>query len=214
MSSYVKMEDFTMKIKKDGVFFLLGIVALFIIVTALAILTAYSDLLSFVVRLCALYGFTALAISTAMTPFLKEISQAFGRSFLTIHHIFAIFGLIFVTLHPVFYAITTLNILVFAPRFDSWLVFWELAGRPALYILYIATAAALLRRKAPKYWRSFHALMYIVLFFAIVHGNLIGTDFQNIVSLLIFNALFAVTIFTFILKRYQTYRRKRKSLRT
>ncbi len=146
-----------------------------------------------------------------MTPFLKEITQFFGKSFLRIHHIFAIFGIVFVTLHPTFYALQTGDLTVFIPRFDSWIVFWELAGRPALYILYIAVIAALLRGMAAKYWRSFHALMYVVLFFAIVHGNLIGTDFQNPGIRIIFNVLFIFAILGFILKRYRNRQLRKRT---
>jgi DMSO/TMAO reductase YedYZ heme-binding membrane subunit len=195
------VEDSRMKVKMEG--------WIYIAITALVLQNTGPDLLGLVVRLCALYGLAALAISTAMTPFVREITQAFGRPFLTIHQTFAIVGLIFITFHPVFFAISAMDILVFIPRFDSWLVFWELAGRPALYIAYFAASAALLRRKIPKYWRSIHALMYIVLFFAIVHGNLIGTDFQNPVLMIIYNVLFAITILTFILRRYQIYQRKK-----
>jgi DMSO/TMAO reductase YedYZ heme-binding membrane subunit len=198
-----------MTIKREGWLVLIFVVLLFIVVTVLTPFTAYTDPLDLAVRLCALYGFVALAIATIMTPFLKELTQAFGRSFLRIHHLLAILGIVFVTLHPVFFAISRMNILVFLPRFDSWIIFWNLAGRPALYLLYIATAAALLRRTMPKYWRSFHALMYVVLFFAIVHGNLIGTDFNNLVLLLIFNTLFILAIGAFVLKRYRNYKRRK-----
>ncbi len=198
-----------MRITRNGWIFLIVVVLLFVLVTILAPLTYYLDPLSFAVRLCALYGFVALALATSITPFLKEVTQAFGRPFLRIHHLLAIFGIIFVTLHPVFFAISQMDITVFLPRFDSWQIFWELAGRPALYILYIATLAALLRNMAPKYWRYFHVLMYIVLFFAIVHGNLIGTDFQNLGILILMDALFATAIGAFILKRYRTYQRTR-----
>jgi predicted ferric reductase len=199
-----------MMIKRNGWLFLLGVGILFIVVTVLAPLTSYSDPLYLAVRLCALNGFVALAIATAMTPFLKEITQAFGRSFLRIHHIFAILGLVFATLHPVFYAVLQADILVFVPQFGNWQVFWELAGRPALYILYLATIVAVLRTMLQKYWRYVHALMYLVLVFVIVHANLIGTDFQNPILLVIMNALFVLTIFTFALKRYQYYQRKQK----
>jgi DMSO/TMAO reductase YedYZ heme-binding membrane subunit len=199
-----------MKIKMEGWLFILGVIGLYITITALALENPGIDPLYLAVRLCALYGLAALAISAAMTPFVREITQALGRPFLTIHQTFAILGLIFITLHPVFFAISAMDILVFIPRFDSWLIFWELAGRPALYIAYIAAAAALLRRKIPKYWRTFHYLTYIVLFFAILHGNLIGTDFQNPILMIIFNVLFAITIFTFVLRRYQKNQRKKQ----
>ncbi len=202
-----------MPIKRNGWLFLFGVLLLYVLVTILALFTSYFDPLGFAIRLCALYGFTALAIATAMTPFLKEITQAFGRPFIRIHHLFAVFGLIFATLHPVFFAILQMDLAVFIPRFDSWIIFWELAGRPALYILYIATVAALLRLIIPKYWRYFHALMYLVLVFVIVHGNLIGTDFQNLGILIIMNVLFIIAIGAFFLKRYQNYKRKRRTQR-
>ena len=200
-----------MSIKRNGWLFLFGVLLLYILVTILGFFTAYSDPLSFAIRLCALYGFISLAIATMMTPFLREITQAFGRPFIRIHHLFAIFGLVFATLHPIFFAILRMDLAVFIPRFDSWIIFWELAGRPALYIIYIATAIALLRSMIPKYWRYFHALMYLVLIFVIIHGNLIGTDFQNLGILIIMNVLFVIAIGAFFLKRYQAYQRTKRA---
>jgi hypothetical protein len=52
--------------------------------------------------------------------------------------------------------------------------------------------------------------MYVALFFGILHANLIGTDFENLFILITFNALFAISIAAFILKRYQTYSLKQK----
>ncbi len=197
-------------ITRNGWLFLLGALLLYVLIGILALFTTYSDPLNFVIRLCALYGFVSLAIATAMTPFLKEITQAFGRPFLRIHHLFAIFGIIFATLHPVFYAILQMDLTVFFPRFDSWIIFWELAGRPALYILYVAAVAGLLRLMIPKYWRYFHWLMYVVLTFVIVHGNLIGTDFQNLSILFTLNILYIIAITAFFLKRYQTFQRQKR----
>ena len=81
------------------------------------------------------------------------------------------------------------------------------AGRPAFIILYIALfAAVVLRTKTPKYWRPFHALMYVVLLFGIVHANLLGGDFENLGIMIIFNALFLMSIASFALKRYRNHR--------
>ncbi|MFW9831862.1 MAG: hypothetical protein ACFFD8_08805 [Candidatus Thorarchaeota archaeon] len=91
-----------MTMRREGWILLLTFIAIFVLVSILALFTSYVEPLYFIVRLCALYGFAALAIATIMTPFLKEITQAFGKSFLKIHHFFAIFGIIFVTLHPIF----------------------------------------------------------------------------------------------------------------
>jgi DMSO/TMAO reductase YedYZ heme-binding membrane subunit len=77
------------------------------------------------------------------------------------------------------------------------------AGRPAFIILYVAVLATILRAKAPKYWRAFHALMYVVLLFGIVHANLIGDDFENLGIMIIFNALFLVSLCEFRVKKIQ-----------
>ncbi|MHA2406703.1 MAG: hypothetical protein ACXADB_03380 [Candidatus Hermodarchaeia archaeon] len=200
-----------MLFKRNGWLFLLGVLFLYILVTVLAFFTVYTNPLYFAIRLCALYGFMALAIATALTPFLKEVTLAFGRPFIRVHHLFAIFGIVFATLHPIFFAIQSMNLAVFIPRFDDWYTFWSLAGRLALYIIYIAATAGLLRVLVPRYWRYFHWLMYLVLLFVIVHGNLIGQDFQNLGILIIMNVLFVIAIGAFFLKRYQTYQRKKRS---
>jgi len=153
-----------------------------------------------------LYGFLFLSLATLIPPFLKEITQAFGKPFLKIHHAFSILGIVFITLHPVFNAIDHLSLSVFVPRFDSWERFWMFAGRPAFIILYIALFAAVLRTKTPKYWRPFHALIYVVLLFGIVHANLLGDDFENLEIMIIFNALFLMSIASFALKRYRNHR--------
>jgi len=122
-------------------------------------------------------------------------------------------GIVFATAHPIAFAIDRMSLLVFLPRFDSWYIFWLLGGRLAIYILYFAVIIALLRGKIKTYWRPMHALMYIVLFLAIVHGNLIGTDFQNLAVMVIFNLLFTASIVSFILKRVQRYQIKRSHSR-
>jgi DMSO/TMAO reductase YedYZ heme-binding membrane subunit len=200
-----------MLFKRNGWLFLLGILSLYVLVSVLAFFTWFTNPLNFTIRLCALYGFMALAIATAMTPFLKEVTLAFGRPFIRVHHLFAILGIIFATLHPVFFAIQSMNLAVFIPRFDDWYTFWSLAGRLALYIIYIVSAAGLLRVLVPRYWRYFHWLMYLVLLFVIVHGNLIGQDFQNLGILIIMNVLFIIAMGAFFLKRFQTYQRKKRS---
>jgi predicted ferric reductase len=203
-----------MALKREGAVFLLGIIILAVVITllflpnALEIIPERSE--RFAVRLFGLYGFMFLSVATLITPFLKEVTQAFGKPFLKIHHSFSVLGIVFITLHPVFNAIE-FNLSVFLLRFDSWDIFWRLAGRPAFIILYIALFAALLRAKVPNYWRPFHALMYIALLFGIVHANLIGSDFQNLGIQIIFNALFFASLVSFALKRYKNYQLKRKS---
>jgi DMSO/TMAO reductase YedYZ heme-binding membrane subunit len=109
----------------------------------------------------------------------------------------------------VFNAIDRFSLSVFLPNIASWELFWKLAGRPAFIILYVAVGAALLRAKAPRYWRPFHALMYVVLLFGIVHANLIGEDFENIGIMLIFDTLFIASMVSFAFKRYKNYQSRK-----
>jgi DMSO/TMAO reductase YedYZ heme-binding membrane subunit len=162
------------------------------------------------VRLFALWGFLALSIAAILTPFLRDIRRVFGRPFLAVHHTFAAFGILLPTLHPVAFALLAASPAVFIPVFDSWTAFWTFAGRPALYLLYIALAGVLLRQTIRQYWRWVHGLMYAVLLFAIIHGNLIGIDFQNPVIFIVFNGLFAVVIAVFVVRRLQRMRAEQR----
>ncbi len=200
-----------MVLKREGAIFLLGIVVLAVIIALLFLPSSIkADPARVAVRFFGLYGFLFLSVAILTTPFLREVTQAFGKPFLKVHHVFSILGIVFITLHPVFNAIERLNLSVFVPNFDSWDRFWLLAGRPAFIILYVAVFAALLRAKAPKYWRAFHALMYVVLLFGIVHANLIGNDFENLGVMFIFNALFIASLAGLAVKRYRSYQLKRK----
>lgn len=198
-----------MVIRKDFLFIILTIIFA-IAVSIVVFLIGYTNPLRLSVRIFGLYGFIALSIAAIITPFLKEITLYFKKPFLRIHHYFAAFGLTLITLHPVVLAIERLNPAIFIPNVSSLDSFLINGGRQALIIIYIAFIAVLLRRKMISYWRPFHALMYVALFFGIVHANLIGRDFGNLFILIAFNALFVASVGAFILKRYQTYRLKKR----
>jgi len=204
-----------MALKKEVILLVLAVILLAVVIAVLFLPEALSEieedgLPHILVRLFGLYGFLFLAVATLITPFLAEVTRAFGEPFLKVHHTFSAFGIAFITLHPVFNAVQRLSMAVFVPRFDSWELFWMLAGRPALIILYVALLAVFLRRTIPKYWRPFHALMYVVLLFGIVHANLIGEDFANLGIMLIFDALFLASLASFAYKRYPNYRTRRE----
>ena len=203
-----------MPLKRAGVFFLLGIAVLAVIIAVLFLPRAIEgDFTRSAVRFFGLYGYLFLSVATLVTPFLREVTQAFGRPFLKVHHSLAVLGIVFITLHPVFNALERLSLSVFIPNFNSWLSFWRLAGRPAFILIYVAFFAVFLRAKAPKYWRFFHALMYVVLLFGIVHANLIGHDFENLGIMIIFNALFVASLAGFAFKRYRSYKLKKRMRR-
>ena len=202
-----------MPLSRKGYIFLVGVVMFSVGVSVFSYLVAYSHPFELSVRLFALNGFLALSIATIMTPFLKEIKRHFNKSFLEIHHSFAVVGLVLITLHPITLFIQVLDPAIFLPNLSSFYLFWLFAGRQALIVIYIALAAALLRRKIPKYWGYWswiHAFMYVALFFAIVHANLIGTDFQKSAIDIVYDGLFAGAIAAFVLKRFQQHRIRSK----
>ncbi len=199
-----------MSLKPQGAVLLTLIIALAAVIGILVVPRYTSDIVSSLVMLFGLYGFMFLSLAALINAFLREFVQAIGKPFIKIHHAFAFLGIAFITLHPVFNAIQSLSALVFVPIFDSWNGFWVFAGRPAFFILYIAFFAAVLRAKAKKHWKIIHELVYVVLFFGIVHANLLGNDFQNPAISAIFDTLFAVALSTFAIKRIRTYRLLKK----
>jgi predicted ferric reductase len=199
-----------MPLKKIGVLAILGVLLLASVIALLVLPHTLPEIFEgeafhVFTRMFGLYGFLFLGVATLITPFLKEVTEVFGKPFLRVHHAFSTLGIVLITLHPVFNAIDRLSLSVFWPNFASWESFWRLAGRPAFIILYLAVAAALLRGKAPRYWRPFHVLMYVVLLFGIVHAHLIGDDFENIGVMLIFDTLFIASMASFAYKRYKNY---------
>ena len=159
--------------------------------------------LRYLVRLSALIGLTSAMISVILSNAPERISSIFGKNFLKMHHFFAIIGIILITLHPISFAIEMLNIGVFIPDFSSWDAFWRLAGRPALYLFYVGIVAGLLRRQIKNSWRIFHMILYLAIFFAIVHATLIGKNFENPIILIIFYVLFGVVVLTPFYKRFR-----------
>jgi DMSO/TMAO reductase YedYZ heme-binding membrane subunit len=197
---------------KQAVFFV-AIVVFALAVSLGAYQIGHSNIIFLTVRLLALNGYIALAIAAAMSPFLKEITLFFKKSFTNVHHYFAAAGLTLITLHPIVYAIQTLNPALLLPNFESPYQFFFFGGSIALIAIYLALVGVLLRKQMLKYWLYFHALMYIALFFGVVHANLAGRDFASLYVKVIFDALFAAAIFAFILKRYQFYQLKAKTLK-
>lgn len=179
------------------------ITVLYAAVTASVLLTPSRPGLSTMIRLAALLGLLSLSIAAIMTPFLPDIYRLFGRPFLKVHHLFAAAGLIFATIHPVLFAIALIDITVFIPLFGSLYDFLATGGRVALIALWLAFLAVSFRAAIPKYWRPVHALMYLVILLAVVHGNLIGTDFTSPFIMVLFNSLAVLAIGAFIAKRVQ-----------
>jgi DMSO/TMAO reductase YedYZ heme-binding membrane subunit len=189
---------------------LLSVFLLYVISGLSVLLLSEPDFRASMVQLFALYGFTSIFMATILSSYLREVRKTFGRPFMKVHHYFAIAGLIFITMHPVVFSIYAGSLLVFVPDVSSWYAFWSLAGRPALYIAYVAALAGLLRMRIEKYWKYLHGLMYIVLTFAYIHGFLIGANFANPIILGLFSVMLLLSYYTAI----NRYLKKRKTKST
>ncbi|MGE5533205.1 MAG: hypothetical protein ACM3UN_02510 [Bacillota bacterium] len=199
-----------MVLKKTLSFF--GIIVGFaLMISVIPLTTNSSDPFDLFIRLLALNGYLALSIAAIMTPFLKEITLFFKKSFVTVHHYFAAAGLLLITLHPISVAVQALNPTILLPNFSSVYSFFFYGGSIALISIYVAFGSVLLRKKITGYWRPFHAIMYIALFFGVVHGNLWGMDFQNIYITIIYDGLFVGVLLAFGFKRFQSYQIKKRS---
>jgi predicted ferric reductase len=208
--------------KKEGIILISGVVSINLAVVLLFFANGVNASFNTFVRLFALLGLILMFISAILTPFQRELYKIFNTKFQNIHHSTSIAGLVLVTAHPVMFAIEQMNAAVFIPDFSSAYQFFLLAGRPAIYLIYIAFAAFFLRKVWKKGWRWFHVLNYVALIFGVVHGIMIGTDFYRfgdavtdanragVAMDILFLAMILVTIMTFTIKRMDMLGRQRK----
>jgi len=178
----------------------LGAVALLLVAVTVA-LGPGRDPVVWLVRGAALLGYLSLFIAILASAYMRELYRILGRPFLWAHHVLSVSGLILLFLHPVGAAIDAASVAVFVPRFDSWRLFFTLGGRLAVYLIWIASAGALLRRTWRKSWRIIHMLNYIAFLLGTVHATLIGTDLSRPFLRLIPIAMALVVIWVFVRKR-------------
>jgi DMSO/TMAO reductase YedYZ heme-binding membrane subunit len=186
--------------------FLVAVVLFAVVISFVAFETESSDPFGLVIRLLALNGYIAIAITAIMNPFIKELTLFLKKPFLKIHHYFATAGLVLITLHPIALVLQTMYPAILLPNVQSVYLFFVYGGSVALIAIYVAFAGVLVRRKIVAYWRPIHMLMYLALFFGVVHANLLGQDLiGNIAIRVVYNVLFATVLFAFVLKRWQFY---------
>jgi sulfoxide reductase heme-binding subunit YedZ len=191
------------RMKKSGktwYLVLIGIVAL-ILVSGLISLRPHGTPLNWLIRGAALMGYLAVFLSIVSSVYMRQVIRLFGHPFVKVHHVLSVTGLVLVTLHPLGAAINARSLGVFLPRFDSWVVFLELGGRPAWYLIAAASLAAVLRKTIGRNWRTIHFLNYLAFLLGTVHAVMIGTDFQHTILKAVSAALALVIVVIFIQKR-------------
>ena len=184
-------------------FFYLLFIILYLIPITIVFSNGFANVFHFIRRIAGLTGLTSLFIAILLSLLVKESKKMFGVYYLRIHHFFSIVGLILISLHPVIMAIDFGTTSIFIPHFNSWNGFLTNAGRPALYLIYMAVIAALLRKNIAKYWKYIHSLLYPAFLLAAIHGILSGSDLDNSIMYFLFIAMISVVSIIFFYKRYQ-----------
>jgi len=153
-----------------------GLVLLVLVIGLMATRPQGSPL-GWLARATALLGYLFIFLGIVSSAYMRQVYRILGRPFIGVHHILSVSGLVLVTLHPLAVALDSMSLRVFLPKFDSWLVFLQLGGRPAWYLLVVAALTALLRKTIGKNWLVIHFLNYVAFWLATVHAVMIGTDF-------------------------------------
>ena len=184
---------------------LVGILAL-VLTIAVESLDLWGTPLNWAIRGTALLGYQSIFLAIVSSAYMRQLVRLFGRPFVQVHHVVSVAGLILITLHPLGVALDNATISVFVPRFDSVLVFLQLGGRLAWYLVALAALVALLRRSVGRPWRVVHMLNYIAFLLSTVHANLIGTDLQYTVTRVISIVMALVMVGIFVQKRLRRRR--------
>ena len=167
-------------------------------------INGFDHFFQFFRRITGLAGIASLFIAILLSLLVRQSRQIFGVTYIKVHHFFSITGLLFISLHPIIMAIDFGTSRIFIPNFSSWNAFLVNAGRPALYLIYIATIAAILRRNIAKYWRYIHSLLYIAFILGAIHGILSGSDLRNPVLYVLYIVMITTVMVIFLYKRVLT----------
>lgn len=162
----------------------------------------FDNLFQFLRRTTALTGVASLFVAILLSLLVRKSKKIFGIVYLKVHHFFSISGLVLISLHPVVMAIDFGTTSIFIPNFSSWNSFLANAGRPALYMIYIATIAAILRKNMIKYWRYIHGFLYPAFIFGAIHGILSGSDLENPILYILYISMIVSVMIIFFYKRY------------
>ena len=184
--------------------FYILILLFYLIPVVTVFLHGFDDFFQFFRRITGLAGIASLFIAILLSLLVRQSKQIFGVTYLKVHHFFSITGLIFISLHPIIMAIDFGTSRIFIPNFSSWNAFLVNAGRPALYLIYIATIAAIMRRNIGKYWRYIHWLLYIAFILGAIHGILSGSDLRNPALYVLYLAMIITVMIVFLYKRILT----------
>ncbi|MHB0859004.1 MAG: hypothetical protein ACYC5M_15735 [Anaerolineae bacterium] len=139
------------------------------LVAGLVALEPPDSLQDALLRGTAWMGYLTVFYAIISSAYIRQATRFFGRPFVWLHHIASVTGLIMVTLHPLIVAYARGTLTVFVPVVTSWRAFLREGGRPAWYLLGVASLAALFRKALGRGWRVVHLLTYLAFGLASAH---------------------------------------------
>ncbi len=185
-------------------------VAILLLVLGIEFVTAKGAPIDWLIRTTALAGYFAVLAAILSSAYMRQMVQFFGRSFIKVHHLASLIGLAMVTIHPLGVAWKQLSWRVFIPDVSSVEQFLRFGGRPAWYLLIVASWVAALRGAIGKRWKLLHYLNYLAFWLATAHGILIGTNLKSITMRIVFIALAFIVLLVMIHKRFLSPRPKKR----
>jgi hypothetical protein len=187
--------------------YVIGVAALAVIGAAIAARPAPTGeklLVSWAIRTCALLGYLCVFVAAVSALYMRDLVRLFGRSFVKTHHAVTVTGLVLLALHGLI-VVLTWGPRVLVPKFSTWKLFLTWGGPIALYLIGIASLAALFRTSSlRKQWRYVHWLNYLAFLFATTHAIWLGSEFRSSPAMQVIPILFAAALVAaFVLKRLQ-----------
>jgi len=192
--------------KRTWLLYVIGVAALALIggtIAARQLVAGQVILTSWVIRTFALLGYLCVFVAALSALYMRELVRLFGRPFVKTHHVVTVTGLILLALHGL---IVTIGFgpSVLVPNLGSLRLFFTWGGPIALYLIGIASLAALLRSSSlRKQWRYLHWLNYLAFLLATTHALLLGSDFQSTAMKVIPIVLALALVAVFVFKRLQ-----------
>lgn len=198
-----------MQPKNTVVLVLVGVVTA-VLVVGVALLDEITAPMTGVIRIGALLGYVMVFLASLSSNYMRELTRLFGRRFVKVHHLASVTALAALAIHAISVAWRASSALTFVPLFGSLRLFLSQGGRPALWLIAVASLAALLRVAIGKNWKPVHWLNYLAFLLATIHAQLIGTNFRHLGVRLVSMAMAVAVVVLFVIKRVEVYRRKRR----
>jgi len=163
-----------------------------------------------VIRVAAVSGYLTIFLAVLSSNYMRELTRFFGRAFVRVHHVASLTALVALLVHAATVVWRAGSVSVVVPLLSSARAFFSQGGRPALWLILIAAAVALLRKKIGTQWKMIHRLNYLAFLLGTIHAQMLGRNFQHLAVRIVSAAMAASVVVVFVLKRRTEARRKRQ----